>query len=86
VGKIHMPLAWRKGRGVIVTDRAVHIFNVNLKRVKIRRKMATLNRPVAVKLTGFGLKLGDERKIYAIGHRERAAMKEAAALAEQPPS
>lgn len=81
---IIVPLTRRQGRGVVVTDRAVHVFHINTKRVRIKRKVATLSRPVEVELTRWGLTLGDERKIYSVG--TSAAMKEAAALAKQPPS
>ncbi len=80
-----VPLTRRQGRAVIVTDRGVHIFHTGgWAGGKIKRKVATLSRPVEVELTRFGLKLGEERKIYAVGGTS-GAMKEAAVLAQQPP-
>jgi hypothetical protein len=74
-------------RAVIVTDRQIHIFQPKglVGGKSMSNEVATLSRPAEVELTRWGLKLGDEKKIYAIiGTSE--SMKQAAALAQQPPT
>lgn len=74
----------KRQRMVVVTDRRVHIFPPGSTKRGMRKKAVTLDRPTEVKLTRFGLQLGDARKLYSkIG--TSGAMKEVAALAEQPP-
>lgn len=73
-----------RARVVVVTERRVHIFQAKARRKSKRSKVVTLNRPAEVRLTRFGLRLGEERKIYAV--LRTGAMKEAAALAGQPPA
>jgi hypothetical protein len=73
-----------KARVVIVTDRHVHIFEAKARRKSPSERVVTLNRPAEVKLTRFGLQLGEEKEIYAV--LRTGAMKRAAALAQQPPA
>lgn len=72
-----------RDRLVIVTDRRIHILRPGSVR-QVPERVATLSRPAEAELTRFGLKLGEEKKIYAtLG--TSGAMKEAAALGQQPP-
>ncbi|MGZ6045900.1 MAG: hypothetical protein ACXWNW_15345 [Isosphaeraceae bacterium] len=74
-----------RSRAVVVTDRHIYVFHTKGSTSRIKSKLATLDRPAEVKLTRFGLKVGDERKVYGPPGGS-AAMNAAASLAQQPPA